>query len=86
MEHRRVHELVSNSRNGLHIYFFKSGLKRKSQFHRITKLLHLSTNLLILPRTFHVIRDFNEAVRILVISNLCTFLAILGSCVRVLNI
>ena len=43
-------ELVSNSRNGLHIYFFKDGLKMKSKFHRITKLSHLATNLLLLPR------------------------------------
>ena len=50
-ENRRMQELVSKSQNGLHIYFFKDGLKMKSNFHRITKLSHLSSNLLILPHT-----------------------------------
>ena len=35
---------------------------------------------------FHVIRDYNGAVQILVKSDLCTFLAILGSCVCSINI
>ena len=35
---------------------------------------------------FHVIRDYNGAVRILVKSNLCTFLAMLKSCVCAINV
>ena len=51
IEHRHMHELVSETLNGLHILFSKDGLKMKSKFYRVTKLSHLSTNLLILART-----------------------------------
>ena len=44
--------------------------------------IHLAANEII----FRVIRGYNETVRILVISNLCTYFAIIGSAICAINI